>query len=110
MKALAKQPSDQLVALLKSGSAFYAPAESAIVMAESYLKDKKRVLPCAVWVSGQYGLDGMYVGVPAVLGAGGVERIIEFSMNDAEKDMFARSVASVQGLIEACKQIEPRLG
>ena len=100
----------EIVALLKSGSAFYAPAESAIVMAESYLKDKKRVLPCAVWVSGQYGLDGMYVGVPAVLGAGGVERIIEFSMNDAEKDMFARSVASVQGLIEACKQIEPSLG
>src|SRR5580698_985977 len=99
----------EIVALLKTGSAFYAPAESAIAMAVSYLKDKKRVLPCAVHLTGQYGLSGLYVGVPAVIGAGGVERVIEFPMDDAEKAMFAKSVASVQGLIAACKEIEPAL-
>ncbi len=99
----------EIVALLKTGSAFYAPAESAIAMAKSYLKDKKRVLPCAAHLTGQYGLKDMYVGVPAVIGAGGVERIIEFPMDDAEKAMFAKSVASVQGLIAACKEIEPAL-
>ncbi len=99
----------EIVALLKTGSAFIAPAESAIAMAKSFLKDKKRVLACAAWVDGQYGIDGMYVGVPCVIGAGGIERIIEFPMDDAEKDMFAKSIASVQGLIEACKQIEPSL-
>jgi malate dehydrogenase len=99
----------EIVALLKTGSAFYAPAESAIAMAKSYLKDKKRVLPCAAHLSGQYGLKDMYVGVPAVIGAGGVERVIEFPMDDAEKAMFAKSVASVQGLIAACKEIEPAL-
>jgi len=99
----------EIVALLKTGSAFYAPAESAIAMAKSFLKDKKRVLPCAAHLTGQYGLKDMYVGVPAVIGAGGVERIIEFPMDDAEKEMFAKSVASVQGLIAACKEIEPAL-
>jgi malate dehydrogenase len=99
----------EIVALLKTGSAFYAPAESAIAMAKSYLKDKKRVLPCAAHLTGQYGLKDMYVGVPAVIGAGGVEKIIEFPMDDAEKEMFAKSVASVQGLIAACKEIEPAL-
>src|SRR4029077_16651585 len=99
----------EIVALLKTGSAFYAPAESAIAMAKSYLKDKKRVLPCAAQLSGQYGLQDLYVGVPAVIGAGGVERVIEFPMDDAEKAMFAKSVASVQGLIAACKKIEPAL-
>ena len=99
----------EIVALLKTGSAYYAPAESAIAMAVSYLKDKKRVLPCAVHLTGQYGLKDLYVGVPAVIGAGGVERVIEFSTNDDEKAMFAKSVASVQGLIEACKGIEPSL-
>src|SRR5580700_1850588 len=99
----------EIVALLKTGSAFYAPAESAIAMAKSYLKDKKRVLPCAAHLTGQYGLKDMYVGVPAVIGAGGVERVIEFPMDDAEKAMFAKSVASVQGLIAACKEIEPAL-
>ena len=99
----------EIVALLKTGSAFIAPAESAIAMAKSFLKDKKRVLACAAWVDGQYGIDGMYVGVPCVIGAGGIERIIEFPMDAAEKDMFAKSIASVQGLIEACKQIEPSL-
>jgi len=99
----------EIVALLKTGSAYYAPAESAIAMAKSYLKDKKRILPCAAHLSGQYGLKDLYVGVPAVIGAGGVERVIEFPMDDAEKAMFAKSVASVQGLIAACKEIEPAL-
>ena len=99
----------EIVALLKTGSAYYAPAESAIAMAKSYLLDKKRVLPCAAHLSGQYGLNGLYVGVPVVIGAGGAERILEFSMNAEEKAMFEKSVASVQGLIEACKGIEPSL-
>ncbi|HEX4097338.1 MAG TPA: malate dehydrogenase, partial [Caulobacteraceae bacterium] len=92
-----------------TGSAFYAPAESAISMAKSYLKDKKRILPCAAHLTGQYGLKNLYVGVPAVIGAGGVERVIEFPMDDAERAMFAKSVESVQGLIAACKEIEPAL-
>jgi malate dehydrogenase len=99
----------EIVALLKTGSAFYAPAESAIAMAKSYLKDKKRVLPVAAHLTGQYGLNGLYVGVPAVIGAGGVERVVEFPMDDSEKDMFVKSVESVQGLIAACKIIEPSL-
>jgi malate dehydrogenase len=99
----------EIVALLKTGSAFYAPAESAVAMAKSYLKDKKRILPVAAHLSGQYGLKDLYVGVPAVIGAGGVERVIEFPMDDGEKEMFAKSVASVQGLIAACKDIEPAL-
>ena len=99
----------EIVALLKTGSAFYAPAESAIAMATSYLKDKKRVLPVAAYLSGQYGLKDLYVGVPALIGAGGVERIVEFDTNSAEKKMFAKSVESVQGLIKACKDIDPSL-
>ena len=99
----------EIVALLKTGSAFYAPAESAIAMATSYLKDKKRVLPCAAYLTGQYGLDGLYVGVPVVIGKDGAERIVEFETNAEEKAMFAASVASVQGLIAACKEIEPSL-
>jgi len=99
----------EIVALLKTGSAYYAPAESAIAMAKSFLKDKKRILPCAAHLSGHYGLKDIYVGVPAVIGAGGVEKIIEFPMDEAEKAMFAKSVASVQGLIAACKEIEPAL-
>jgi malate dehydrogenase len=99
----------EIVALLKTGSAFYAPAESAIAMATSYLKDKKRVLPCATYLTGQYGLKDLYVGVPVVIGAGGAERIVEFETNDEEKAMFAKSVESVQGLMEACKGIEPSL-
>ncbi|WP_369061369.1 malate dehydrogenase [Caulobacter sp. 73W] len=99
----------EIVALLKTGSAYYAPAESAIAMATSYLKDKKRVLPCAAYLEGQYGLNNLYVGVPVVIGADGVEKIIEFTTNDAEKAMFAKSVELVQGLIEACKGIEPSL-
>ena len=99
----------EIVALLKTGSAFYAPAESAIAMATSYLKDKKRVLPCATYLTGQYGLSDLYVGVPVVIGAGGAEKIVEFETNDAEKAMFAKSVESVQGLMEACKAIDGSL-
>ncbi|MDC7682621.1 malate dehydrogenase [Asticcacaulis sp. BYS171W] len=99
----------EIVALLKTGSAFYAPAESAIAMATSYLKDKKRVLPCAAYLTGQYGLNDLYVGVPVVIGKDGAEKIIEFSTNDEEKAMFKKSVESVQGLIEACKGIDGSL-
>ncbi len=99
----------EIVALLKTGSAFYAPAESAIAMATSYLKDKKRVLPCAAYLSGEYGLRGLYVGVPVVIGKDGAEKILQFTLNDAEKEMFQASVSSVQGLIAACKTIDPSL-
>jgi malate dehydrogenase len=99
----------EIVALLKTGSAFYAPAESAIAMATSYIKDKKRVLPCATFLTGQYGLSDLYVGVPVVIGAGGAEKIIEFETNDEEKAMFAKSVDSVKGLMEACKAIDSSL-
>jgi len=100
----------EIVNLLKTGSAYYAPAESAVAMAKSYLMDKKRVLPCAAHLTGQYGIRDMYVGVPTLIGAGGAERIIEFPMDEAEKAMFAKSVESVRGLIAACKQIDPSLG
>ena len=99
----------EIVGLLKTGSAFYAPASSAIEMAESYLKDKKRVLPVAAWLSGQYGVKGMYVGVPAVIGAGGAERIVEINLSAEEKAMFDKSAAAVQGLVDACKTIDPTL-
>jgi malate dehydrogenase len=100
----------EIVGLLKTGSAFYAPASSAIAMAESYLRDKKRVLPCAAYVDGKYGLKDLYVGVPVVIGAGGVERIVELSLTAEERAMFDKSVESVKGLIEACRKLEPRLG
>ncbi|TLP46929.1 MULTISPECIES: malate dehydrogenase [Cohaesibacter] len=99
----------EIVKLLKTGSAFYAPAASAIAMAESYLKDKKRVLPCAAYLSGEYGVDGMYVGVPTVIGAGGIERIVEITLDKDEKAQFDHSVDSVKGLIEACQRISPDL-
>ena len=95
------------MSLLKTGSAFYAPAAAAISMAESYLKDKRRVLPCAAELNGEYGVKGLYVGVPVVIGAKGVERIVEVKLDKAEKAMFEKSVASVQGLVEACKVINP---
>lgn len=100
----------EIVGLLKTGSAYYAPASSAISMAEAYLRDKKRVLPCAAHLSGQYGVKDMYVGVPVVIGAGGVERIIELDFNASEKKGFEKSVAAVQGLCEACVAIAPNLG
>jgi malate dehydrogenase len=93
----------EIVGLLKTGSAFYAPASSAILMAESYLKDKKRVLPCAAYLSGQYGVKDLYVGVPVVIGAGGAERIVELELTKAEKSMLANSVGAVAGLVEVCK-------
>ncbi len=99
----------EIVNLLKTGSAFYAPAASAIAMAESYLRDKKRVLPCAAWLTGEYGVKEMYVGVPVVIGAKGVERIVEISLNGSERDAFEKSAQAVQGLVEACKKIAPNL-
>ncbi|TWT15649.1 malate dehydrogenase [Reyranella sp. CPCC 100927] len=95
----------EIVALLKTGSAFYAPAASAIAMAESYLKDKKRLLPCAALLNGEYGIKGLYIGVPVIIGAGGVEKIVEVSMNAEEKAMFDKSVAAVRGLVDATKKI-----
>jgi malate dehydrogenase len=99
----------EIVGLLKTGSAFYAPATSAIEMAEAFLKDQKRVLPCAAFVKGAYGLDGMYVGVPTVIGAGGIEKIIEIKLDKDETAMFGKSVDAVKGLVEACKGIDPSL-
>jgi malate dehydrogenase len=99
----------EIVALLGNGSAFYAPAASAIAMAESYLKDKKRMLPCAAHLTGQYGQNDMYVGVPVIIGAGGVEKVVELTMNAEEQAMFDKSVASVKGLVDACKTIQPSL-
>ena len=99
----------EIVGLLKTGSAFYAPAASAIAMAESYLKDKKRVLPSAAYLNGEYGVKGTYVGVPVVIGAGGAEKVIEISLNSAEQKAFDKSVGAVEGLIEACKKIAPKL-
>jgi len=100
----------EIVGLLKTGSAYYAPATAAIEMAESYLKDKKRVLPCAAFLKGEYGVKGTYVGVPVVIGAGGAERIVEISLNSSEQKAFDKSVEAVNGLIEACKKIAPKLG
>ncbi len=93
----------EIVALLKTGSAYYAPAASAIEMAEAYLHDQKRVLPCAAYVDGAYGLNGIYVGVPVIIGENGVEKIVEIEMNDAEKAEFQNSVDSVIGLIDVTK-------
>ncbi len=99
----------EIVALLKTGSAFYAPAASAIEMAESFLKDQKRLLPCAAWADGQFGLNGLYVGVPVILGAGGVEKIVDIKLNAAEQAMFDKSTDAVRGLLAACKVIDPSL-
>ncbi|HSF93395.1 MAG TPA: malate dehydrogenase [Thermohalobaculum sp.] len=99
----------EIVGLLKTGSAFYAPAASAIAMAESYLKDQRRVLPAAAHVDGAYGLKDIYVGVPVVIGAGGIEKVIEISLNKDEKAMLDKSISAVNGLIEACKGIDPSL-
>ena len=100
----------EIVKLLKTGSAYYAPASSAIAMAESYLKDKKRVLPCAAHLDGAYGVDDLYVGVPVVIGAGGVERVVEIALGADEKAKFDQSVAAVRGLVEAVKKIDPEIG
>ena len=99
----------EIVALLKTGSAYYAPATSAIAMAESYLKDKKRVLPCAAHLSGQYGVDDLYVGVPCVIGAGGVEKVVEIELDGSARENFNVSVDAVKELLDACKQIDGSL-
>ena len=99
----------EIVALLKTGSAYYAPATSAIAMAESFLKDKKRVLPAAAHLTGQYGVDDLYVGVPVVIGASGVERIVEIALDAQARDNFNVSVDAVKELLEACKQIDSSL-
>ncbi|HLF21353.1 MAG TPA: malate dehydrogenase [Aestuariivirga sp.] len=99
----------EIVGLLKTGSAYYAPAASAIAMAESYLKDKKRVLPCAAHLTGQYGVNNLYVGVPVIIGEGGVERIVEINLTGDEKAGFKKSVGAVEALMEAAKKIAPDL-
>jgi malate dehydrogenase len=96
----------EIVGLLKTGSAFYAPASSAIQMAESYLKDKKRVLPCAAWLTGQYGVKDLYVGVPVVIGEQGVERIVEIDLSGDEKGMFDKSVNAVRTLVDVAKKLQ----
>mgnify|MGYP001463481937 CR=1 FL=1 len=99
----------EIVGLLKTGSAFYAPATSAIEMAESYLKNQRRLLPCAAYCNGEFGLKGMYVGVPTIIGSGGIERIVNIELDSVEQTMFDNSVNAVRGLIEACKAIDPSL-
>ena len=99
----------EIVGLLKTGSAFYAPATSAIEMAEAYLKDQKRILPCAAYCDGEFGLKGMYVGVPTVIGAGGIEKIVNIKLSAEEQVMFDKSIEAVKGLVEACKAIDPSL-
>lgn len=99
----------EIVALLKTGSAFYAPAASAIEMAEAYLKDQKRVLPCAAHLNGEYGQKNIYVGVPVVIGEKGVERVVEIKLDAGERTGFRKSVKAVQGLLDACRKIEPKL-
>jgi malate dehydrogenase len=99
----------EIVNLLRTGSAFYAPAASAVAMAESYLRDKKRVLPCAAWLNGEYGIKDLYVGVPVVIGGKGVERIVELELTGGERDMLEKSAKAVQGLVDACRKIAPDL-
>ncbi len=97
----------EIVGLLKTGSAYFAPATAAIAMAESYLKDKRRVMPCAAYLEGQYGVNGLYVGVPVIIGANGVEQVMEIKLDETERAMFEKSVASVRALIEAAKALDP---
>ncbi|WP_126172447.1 malate dehydrogenase [Altericroceibacterium xinjiangense] len=99
----------EIVGLLKTGSAFYAPATSAIAMAEAYLRDQKRILPCAAHLTGQYGVDGLYVGVPAVIGADGIEEVVEIALNDEAKANLQVSIDAVKDLLEACKGIDGNL-
>jgi malate dehydrogenase len=99
----------EIVGLLKTGSAYYAPATSAVAMAEAYLKDAKRIMPCAAFLKGEYDVKGTYVGVPVLIGAGGAERVIEIALNGTEQKAFEKSVEAVAGLIEACKKIAPKL-
>jgi malate dehydrogenase len=100
----------EIVGLLKTGSAFYAPAESAIQMAKSYLRDKRRLLPCAANLKGEYGLNDIYVGVPCIIGKNGVEKVVEIELSAGERAMFDKSVNAVKGLVDACKGIDPSVG
>ena len=99
----------EIVALLKTGSAYYAPATSGIAMAEAYLSDQKRLLPCAAYVEGKYGVDGLYVGVPVVIGAGGVEQIVEIKLDDEAKGNLQVSVDAVKELLDACRSLDSSL-
>jgi malate dehydrogenase len=99
----------EIVGLLKTGSAYYAPATAGVAMAESYLKDQKRILPCAVYVDGAYGIKDLYVGLPVVIGEKGVERVVELELTAEEKAGLHKSAEAVKGLIDACKKLEPKL-
>lgn len=99
----------EIVALLKTGSAFYAPASSAVAMAESYLKNKRRVLPCAAHLTGEFGINNLYVGVPTIIGENGIEKVVEISLSDSEKKDFDHSVSTVNDLLEICKKLDPSL-
>ena len=105
----AREGGGEIVGLLGNGSAYYAPATSAIAMAEAYLGDSKRILPCASYVEGKYGLDGLYVGVPTVIGAGGTEDVIEIELGDEEKSNLKVSTDAVEELLEACKGLDSSL-
>ena len=96
----------EIVSLLKTGSAFYAPASSAVAMAESFLRDKKRILPCAAYLRGEFGVKGLYIGVPCIIGARGVERIVEVKLQGSEKTMFNKSVKAVKALVELTKKLQ----
>ncbi|HRE43974.1 MAG TPA: malate dehydrogenase, partial [Terricaulis sp.] len=100
----------EIVGLLKTGSAYYAPAESAIVMAKSFLNDKRRLLPVAANLTGQYGLNDIYVGVPCIIGKNGVEQVVEIALTAEERAAFDHSVGAVKGLVDACKGIDPSVG
>jgi len=93
----------EIVKLLGNGSAFYAPAQSAIEMAESYLRDKKRVIPCASLCEGEFGIDGYFIGVPSVIGAGGVERILEFELQEKEKNALNDTLEAVKNTVAETK-------
>ena len=99
----------EIVSLLKTGSAYYAPASSALAMAESYIKDKKRVLPCAAFLRGEYGVKNLYVGVPVIIGSKGVEKVLEIKLDALERKMFKKSVASVKSLVEVVRKIKNKL-
>ena len=100
----------EIIDRLETGSAFCAPASSALAMAESYLNDKRRLMPCAVWIDGLYGLDGLYVSVPVVIGAGGVEKVVEIRLSESAKAGLGVSVSAVRELVTACRALEPALG
>jgi malate dehydrogenase len=100
----------EIVSLLKSGSAYYAPASSALAMAESYIKDKKRILPCAAYLKGEYGVKDLYVGVPVIIGSKGVEKVLEIKLDSVEKIMFKKSTVAVKKLVEVVKKIKKKMG